>query len=149
MPNDDGAYFVFNKTKETFLAYRVRAADSVWSRLIGLIGKRGLEPDGGLWIVPSCGVHTFGMLFTIDVVFLDKDLRVVGLCELLKPFWLTRLVLRAESVLELPPHTIFRSGTELNDELVISSSESVLSLEGERTGQASGSDVLQRLVSAG
>lgn len=137
MPREEGAVFVYNQTKETFLAYQVRVADSMLSRLIGLLGRRSLAPGSGLWIVPSSGVHTLGMVFTIDVVFLDKDLKVVGVRELLRPFSITSLNLQAESVLELPAHTIFKSRTEVGDQLVVSSHESALtssekSWEGER-----------------
>src|SRR5439155_988700 len=93
---------------ETFLAYRVKVADSILSRLVGLLGKRSLALDSGLWIVPSSGVHTLGMLFTIDVVFLDKNLKVVGLRELLRPFSITGLNLQADSVIELPALTRVR-----------------------------------------
>jgi len=113
MPREEGTVFVYNKTKETFLAYRVKVADSILSRLVGLLGKRSLALDSGLWIVPSSGVHTLGMLFTIDVVFLDKNLKVVGLRELLRPFSITGLNLQADSVIELPAHTIFKSRTEI------------------------------------
>ncbi len=148
MPKEDRTFFVFNKTKETFLAYRVKAADSTLSRLIGLLGKRSLEPDAGLWIVPSQGVHTLGMLFTIDVVFVDKNLKVLALRELVHPFSITSLLLQAESVLELPAHTIFRSRTEVGDELVISSSESALSVEREPVGKTSQPEPLQKVISA-
>ncbi|PYV29036.1 MAG: DUF192 domain-containing protein [Acidobacteria bacterium] len=129
MPREEGTVFVYNKSKETFLAYRVKVADSILSRLVGLLGKRALPPDSGLWIVPSSGVHTLGMLFTIDVVFLDKNLKVVGLRELLRPFSITGLNLQAESVLELPAHTIFKSRTEIGDQLVVSSHESALTAD--------------------
>jgi uncharacterized membrane protein (UPF0127 family) len=56
--------FVYNKTKETFLAFRVRVADSIFGRLKGLLGKRSLQPDSGVWIVPANAIHTIGMLFT-------------------------------------------------------------------------------------
>lgn len=49
--------FVYNKTRETFLSFRVRVADSILSRLIGLVGKRSLQPDSGVWIVPANAVH--------------------------------------------------------------------------------------------
>jgi uncharacterized membrane protein (UPF0127 family) len=129
MPREEGTVFVYNRTKETFLAYRVKVADSMLSRLVGLLGKRSLRPDSGLWIVPSSGVHTLGMLFTIDVVFLDKNLKVVGVRELLGPFSITSLNLQAESVLELPAHTIIKSRTEIGDQLVVSSHESALTDE--------------------
>jgi uncharacterized membrane protein (UPF0127 family) len=121
MPKNERTVFVFNKTKETFLAYRVRIADSILGRLVGLLGKRFLDPDSGLWIIPSRGIHTIGMLFNIDVVFLDRELKVVEVRELVRPFSITKINLNAESVLELPPHTIFRSRTDVGDELVLSS----------------------------
>jgi uncharacterized membrane protein (UPF0127 family) len=72
-----------------------------------------------VWIVPANSVHTVGMLFSFDLVMIDKDFRVVGLKEMVKPFRVVLPKLRAESVIELPAHTIFRSRTELGDELII------------------------------
>jgi uncharacterized membrane protein (UPF0127 family) len=119
MRRKDRYVFVYNKTKETFLAFRVAVADSILSRLVGLLGKRSLSPDSGVWIVPANSVHTIGMLFTFDLVLIDKDFKVVGLKELVRPFRLTRPNFRAESVLELPAHAIIKSRTEIGDQLVI------------------------------
>jgi uncharacterized protein len=116
--------FVYNETKGTFLAFRVRVADSVLSRLIGLLGKRSLKPDSGVWIVPANSIHTIGMLFSFDVVMIDKDFRVVSTREMVKPFRLILPKRRAESVIELPAHSIFRSRTEVGDKLVIERYES-------------------------
>jgi len=111
--------FIYNQTKETFLAFRVKVADSILSRLVGLLGKKFLKPDGGVWIVPANSIHTIGMLFTFDLVLIDEHFTVVGLREHLRPFRITRPNFRAESVIELPAHTIFRSRTEIGDQLVI------------------------------
>jgi uncharacterized membrane protein (UPF0127 family) len=119
MFGSSGEVFVYNKTKETFLAFRVNIADSVAGRLIGLLGRRSLKLDGGVWIVPANAIHTIGMLFSFDVVMIDKNFRVVNLKEFVKPFRVILPKLRAESVIELPAHTIFRSRTEVGDELVI------------------------------
>jgi uncharacterized membrane protein (UPF0127 family) len=119
MFGSSGEVFVYNKTKETFLAFRVNIADSVAGRLIGLLGRRSLKPDGGVWIVPANAIHTIGMLFAFDVVMIDKNFRVVSVKEFVKPFRVILPKLRAESVIELPAHTIFRSRTEVGDELVI------------------------------
>ncbi|HEY3129759.1 MAG TPA: DUF192 domain-containing protein [Acidobacteriota bacterium] len=116
---DRGHVFVYNQTKETFLAFRVKVADTVLGRMTGLLGKKSLNPDSGLWIVPANAVHTIGMLFAFDLVLIDKDFRVVGTRELVRPLKITRPNFRAESVLELPAHTIFRSRTEVGDQLVI------------------------------
>ena len=50
--------FVYNKTRETFLAFKVKVADSIFSRLVGLLGRRSLQPDSGVWICPANAVHT-------------------------------------------------------------------------------------------
>lgn len=119
MPRRNRDVFVYNKTKETFLAFRVRVADSVLGRLIGLLGRRSLQADSGVWIVPSNAIHTFGLLFTFDAILIDKDFKVVGIRELLRPFRIVWPNFKAESVIELPAHTIFKSRTEIGDQLII------------------------------
>src|SRR5579884_1122715 len=111
--------FVYNKTRETFLAFRVAVADSIVGRLVGLLGRRSLPQDSGVWIVPCNAVHTIGMLFSFDLVLIDKNFKVVGLRELVRPFTVTWPNHSAESVLELPAHSIFRSRTQIGDQLLI------------------------------
>jgi uncharacterized membrane protein (UPF0127 family) len=111
--------FVYNETKGTFLAFKVKVADSVFSRLVGLLGRRFLKADSGVWIVPCNAIHTIGMLFSIDVVMIDKNFRVVCVTEMVKPFRVILPKRRAETVIELPPHTIFRSRTQVGDQLLI------------------------------
>lgn len=111
--------FVYNQTKETFLALRVNVADSVLGRLIGLLGRKSLKPDSGVWIVPANSIHSIGMLFTFDAVMIDKDFKVVGTRELVRPFRIVWPKRRAESVIELPAHSVFRSRTEVGDQLLI------------------------------
>jgi hypothetical protein len=114
-------YYVYNTTRETFVATEAKMADGYFSRLVGLLGKtrRWARPGHGLWIVPSHGVHTIGMLFAIDLVFLDRDGCVVHTEEYVRPFRISRVTLKAQSVLELPPYTVFRSGTQVGDRLEI------------------------------
>ncbi len=111
--------FVYNTTKETFLALRVEVADSILGRLIGLLGRRSLKPDSGVWIVPSNAIHSIGMMMTFDAVMVDKDFKVVSVNELVRPFRILWPKRHAESVIELPAHTIFRSRTEVGDQLMI------------------------------
>lgn len=112
---------VYNSTRETFLATDVAVADSYFPRLLGLLGKtrKWARAGRGLWIVPSNGVHTIGMLFPIDLVFLDRGKRVVHIEEHLAPFRISKVSLKAASILELPPHTVFRTGTKVGDQLEI------------------------------
>ncbi|MFZ0883561.1 MAG: DUF192 domain-containing protein, partial [Candidatus Acidiferrales bacterium] len=107
--------------KETFVATEATIADSYLSRLVGLLGKtkRWAQLGRGLWIVPSRGVHTIGMLFPIDLIFLSKEKEVVHVEEHVRPFRISAVSLKAMSVLELPVHTIYRTGTQVGDHLEI------------------------------
>ena len=110
---------VFNETKQMRVAARVEVADTGLRRLVGLLGRLSIQTEGGIWIVPCNSVHTFGMLFRFDLLLIDKNYRVVGKRERLRPFWMTWPNFRAESVLELAAGTIAWSGTEVGDQLRI------------------------------
>ena len=69
-----------------------------------------------MWIVPCEGIHTFGMKFPIDVLFLDRDLKVLKLCRALRAGRIS-LCLRAFSVLELPAGTGAGTRTAVGDQL--------------------------------
>ena len=112
-------YCVFNKTEESFLGLSVTSANTSLTRLRGLLGKLNLKSGEGIWVVPSQGVHTIGVLFPVDVVYLDAENRVLDLVEHMRPFSIARLRLHCASVLELPPHTIYRSHTGVGNELLI------------------------------
>jgi uncharacterized membrane protein (UPF0127 family) len=113
------AYCVYNQTRECFLSLNVTAADTIFSRLRGLIGRLKLRSDEGIWVVPSRGVHTLGLLFPLDLIYLDEHYRVIHLVEYFPSFRIAPLKTQAESVLELPTHTIYSSQTQPGDELVI------------------------------
>src|SRR5271170_4288132 len=119
----NGHVYIYNRTREAFVATEAAVADSYVRRLVGLLGKtkRWARVGTGLWIVPSRGVHTIGMMFPIDLVFLSKEKEVVHIEEYVRPFRISRISLKATSVLELPPHTIYRTGTKVGDRLEISS----------------------------
>lgn len=107
---------VRNLTRQTVLADRALVADNSQSRRTGLLKHSGLEAGEGLWIVPCEGVHTFGMKFPIDVVFIDKKRVVV---KVRKNMVRRRVAfsLRAHSVIELPVGVIAESGTQPGDQL--------------------------------
>jgi uncharacterized membrane protein (UPF0127 family) len=112
-------YCVYNQTRESFLSLGVAAADTTMARLKGLIGKISLGLDEGLWIVPSRGIHTVGVLFPLDLVYLDENHKVIHVMESFPTFRISPLITQAASVLELPTHTIYSSQTLPGDQLVI------------------------------
>ena len=121
--NNDGkrVVCVYNRTRETFVATEAAVADTYLRSLVGLLGKtkRWARQGCGLWIVPSSGVHTIGMMFPIDLIFLSKDREVVHVEEYVRPFRISKVSLKSDSVLELPAHTVYRSGTQVGDQLEI------------------------------
>jgi len=113
--------YVLNRTRQTYLATSLAVADGHWSRLRGLIGTTsGHFSDGkGLWIIPCKGVHTLGMSFPIDVVYLDPDRTVIHLEKNLQPWRFAPIRMLATSVLEFPVNTLEATGTSVGDELEI------------------------------
>jgi len=116
-------YRVKNLTRESIVGESVELADTSFTRMFGLLGRRGLDAGGGLWIKPSSGVHTFFMMFSIDVIGLDRDRKVVKLWHCLPPWRVTSVSMKLQSVLELPCGVIKASLTQVGDQLEILSSD--------------------------
>jgi hypothetical protein len=114
---------VYNKTRECFLSLGVTAADTTLTRLRGLIGRFNLRSDEGIWIVPSSGVHTIGVMVPLDLIYLDSSYRVIRVVEHLPPFRIAPIRTDSDSVLELPTHTIYSSQTQVGDLLLICPAE--------------------------
>ena len=114
-------YCVFNETRESFLSLHVTPAHTHWSRLRGLVGRLRLKGDDGIWVAPSQGVHTIGVFFSIDLIYLDAQNRVVHVIETFRRFRVGPLRMGCASVLELPTRTIYSSQTQVGDQLRICS----------------------------
>ena len=104
----------------TPLADRIRVADTWWTRFRGLLGTPALAAGEGLLIEPCRGVHMFGMKYPIDVAFLDRAGRVVGICHRLQPGARSPFVRAARSALELPAGTLAAAGVTEGDTLTLS-----------------------------
>lgn len=107
---------VLNATRGVSLGETVAVADTSRSRRTGLLKHTSLQPGEGIWIVPCEAVHTFGMKFAIDVVFLSRKKKVL---KIRKDMPKRRLSVcwRAHSVLEFPVGTIETTGTAPGDQL--------------------------------
>jgi uncharacterized membrane protein (UPF0127 family) len=114
---------VINETRGTVLGEHVRVADNGLTRIVGLLGERQLSRGDGLLIVPSQGVHTWGMLFPIDVVVLDQGWNVLALRRRMRAFRMTRLFWKAAAVLELPPGMLESTETAVGDTLAFERGE--------------------------
>ncbi len=115
----------FNRTRQTPLATALAVADTHWSRLRGLLGTGNddFRHGSGLWIVPCHGVHTLGMGFPIDVLYLDHELRVLRIQSHVRPWRLTPVLRHAASVLELPCGILAETNTAVGDTIEITLSK--------------------------
>jgi uncharacterized protein len=110
---------VLNTTRNTVLGERIGVAETSLSRMVGLLGKHGLEAGTGLLIFPSQAVHTVAMKFPIDVLFVDKRWRVVGMRPEMVPYRVTGIHWKARCVIELPSGQIAKTSTQIGDQLSI------------------------------
>jgi uncharacterized membrane protein (UPF0127 family) len=101
------------------ICHEVRIADGFLTRLIGLLGKRRLEPSAGLLIEPCSSIHTFGMAFPIDVVTLDRDYRVLGTWSHVRPWRMKVFGRDTRRVLELASGSVQRTDIARGDLLQI------------------------------
>ena len=106
---------LYNKTKNIVLAENVIVADSFFKRMKGLLGRKELNPGEGLILKPCNSVHTFFMRFPIDIVFVDKNNKVIKTVLSLRPFFLTGIYLSSHSCIELPSGTINSTSTVKGD----------------------------------
>ena len=110
---------ILNLTRQTVLADCVEVADHGATRRKGLLGRTTLPAGDGLWIVPCESVHTFGMKFPIDLVYLDRKKKVKKVRSGVPP-WRLSACLSAHSVLELASGTIHTTQTRPGDMLEFS-----------------------------
>src|SRR5262252_10937367 len=101
---------------------RCEIPESSFGRARGLLGRDGLEPGTGMLIDRAGSVHMFFMRFPIDVVFLDRDWRVVGVRHNLRP-WRMAGARHAVAALELPAGTAAEAGIEEGDVLALEDQE--------------------------
>jgi uncharacterized protein len=101
---------------------RCELATTVGKRMKGLLGRRGLPAGTGMLIRPASSIHMFFMRFPIDAVFLDRELRVIGIAEHLRP-WRIAWRRGAHSVLELAAGEAGRRRLKVGERLLLTDEE--------------------------
>ena len=101
------------------MAGQARKAESFWARLVGLMGRSSMEEGEGLLLSPCASVQTLFMRFSIDVIFMDKDAKVVKVAPALRPFRLALGGRGAREALEVTAGTAARSDTAVGDRLAV------------------------------
>lgn len=113
------ALHVTNETRGSILVTAGHLADNPIKRIIGLLRHTKLDAGDGLLILPCNSIHSFFMRFRFDAVFLSREGEVVHLIEDMAPWGISKMVFRAQSVLELPSGVIAQTTTRLGDKLRI------------------------------
>ena len=106
------------------LVCNAEVAEGFLTRARGLLGRKSLPVDAGLLIQPCTSVHTFFMRFTIDVLYLDRNDRVVKAVTL-KPFRLSMGGKGTKRTLEMAQGSIARASIQRGVQLQITQPEGV------------------------
>lgn len=101
---------------ETFVSQAVLTRTPL-QRLFGLAFRQRLGAEEALWLKPCYSIHTWGMRFPLDVVFLDSSGRILGLLEDVRPWRICRTFVKTRSVLEMNSGTITDRGLKVGDNL--------------------------------
>ncbi|HCF71280.1 MAG TPA: DUF192 domain-containing protein [Syntrophomonas sp.] len=109
---------MLNQDTNQSLCEHTIQANTFWKRLCGLLPYKSLPAGEGMLITPCKSVHTFFMRFPIDVIYLDRDLRVVALYENVPEGKTLPFYKNAYSVLELPAGSIAVTSTEVGHQLL-------------------------------
>jgi uncharacterized membrane protein (UPF0127 family) len=115
------ASWVLRRPGGVLVCDRCELADTVPTRMRGLLGRDAIDPGQGLLIRPTNSVHMFFMRFAIDVVFLDRELVVKKIVEALAP-WRMAGCRGAKAALELPAGEAGRRGITIGERLVLEAS---------------------------
>jgi len=106
---------IFNVTKGVAIAQKGQLATSTWQRMKGLLGRSGLSANEALVLRPCSSIHTFFMRFTIDVLFLNKSMKIVNLIQSIPPNRLGPIAWTGHMAIELPAGKIGQTNTQVGD----------------------------------
>ena len=110
---------IINESKNCILAEKATYANTFFKRLKGLLGRKSLEKNEALIISPANSIHTLFMCFPIDVLFVDKDKKVVKAISSILPFRISPIFIQSRFVVELPSGVIKSTATLAGDRLSI------------------------------
>jgi len=110
---------LLNKTKNTYLAQDVIIARTFFSRAKGLLGRRQFKGPQAIVLKPCSSIHTFFMRFPIDVIFVDRDNKVVGAISSIRPFRLSPIYFNSRFAIELPSGTLNSTSTQTGDTVLL------------------------------
>jgi uncharacterized membrane protein (UPF0127 family) len=109
----------FHENSGECIADRVEIARTFSKRLIGLMGRRTLVKGQGLYFPGCASIHSFFMKFSIDVLFLDEDMRITKKIDSLRPWRVALAPPRTRHTLELPRGVLRNFGLNVGDTITL------------------------------
>jgi len=110
---------IINSAKNAVLAENAIIADTFLTRAKGLLGRKDFKQGEALVIRPCNSIHTFFMRFPIDVLFVDKENKIIRATPSLRPYRLSRVCFNSVFAVELPAGTLELTSTQEGDTLLI------------------------------
>lgn len=106
---------ILNVSKGAVIAEEAHLATSLGQRMKGLLGRDSLSFNEALILKPCSSIHTFFMRFAIDVLFLDRNMRIIKILQNMPPCRLSPIVWASKMVIELPAGKLNQTNTRLGD----------------------------------
>jgi len=110
---------IINVTKGVVIAQQAQIATSLGMRLKGLLGRSSLAANQALVLKPCSSIHTFFMRFTIDVLFLDKNMQIIRILQNIPPNRLSPIVWGSKLTIELPASRASQTNTQVGDRIEV------------------------------
>ena len=88
------------------VSHKMRVARNIFSRMLGLMFSVDLPDCDGFLISPCNSIHTFFMRYSLDVLFLDNDFKIVKAIYGLSPWRMTWVYFKSRHVLEMRAGTM-------------------------------------------
>lgn len=108
-----------SRSRQLELIQDLKIADTMWTRMKGLLGTKKLSYEQSMWIHRCNSIHTFFMKFPIDCVFVDQHLKVVSIVENVVPGRIVFPQFKADSVFEMNAGEANRKGIYKGEELYV------------------------------
>ena len=109
---------LINKNTKEVLFSNVTIAETFIQRLCGLMFRSSISNDTTFVFYRTSAIHTFFMRFPIDIIFLDRDMKVVDICKLVKP-WRMRVCPGSKAVIECSGNVTGKKGLKEGDKLSV------------------------------
>jgi uncharacterized membrane protein (UPF0127 family) len=111
-------FMILKNSKGEMICEKAKVADTMFTRILGLMFSKDLAAQHGLLICPCNSIHTFFMNYSLDIIFLDKKFQVVKVIYNMHPWRISWMYFRAHQVLEMKAGHL-RSGVEVGEKLEV------------------------------